>query len=103
LYLFECSTKLQDPRSEEICKAIGSELSKVKNVTVVTSGFYGAGDIVASSFNDSRQQNQISSNTPVNTNENNPNSFESSVVHIVPLKDSEVNPYLFRRTSAIVC
>ncbi len=85
------STKLQDPRSEEICRAIGSELAKVKNVIVVTSGFYGAGDIVASSFNEVRQSNQVLNNIPVNTIDNKPNSFESSVVHIVPLKDSEAS------------
>jgi hypothetical protein len=88
-YLFVFSTKLQDPRSEEICKAIGSELAKVKNVIVVTSGFYGAGDIVASTFNEVRQSNQVQCN--VRTIENKPNSFESCVVHIVPLKDSEVS------------
>ena len=87
------STKLQTPRSEEICKAIGTELAKVKNITVVTSGFYGAGDIVAKSFHQCRQDSCPLSQNPsaqCKMSENNPNSFESSVVHIVPLKDSEV-------------
>ncbi|CAG2105730.1 unnamed protein product [Medioppia subpectinata] len=82
------SIKLQNPRSEEICQALGVELAKVKNVNVVTSGFYGAGDIVAKSFYESRQTVcTIQSNCK--SNENTPNSFESSVVHIVPECDSE--------------
>ena len=36
------STKMQNPRSEEICKSIGTELAKVRNIEIVTSEFYGA-------------------------------------------------------------
>lgn len=69
-------------------------MAKVKNIKVVTSGFYGAGDIVAKSFHDSRQnacpRESLNANSQFKYNESNANSFESSVVHIVPLKDSEV-------------
>ena len=89
-FIVDFSTALQTPRSEDICKAIGTELAKVKNVNVVTSGFYGAGDIVAKSFHEARQATCFAPGSSCNPNDNNPNSFESSVVHIVPLKDSEV-------------
>ncbi|XP_054167493.1 uncharacterized protein LOC128964866 [Oppia nitens] len=89
------STKIQKSRSEEICRAIGVELAKVKNVNVVTNGFYGVGDIVATSFHEARSK--TCSILPINPNcdrksndiNNTPNSFESSVVHIVPMKDSQ--------------
>ncbi len=78
------STKMQNVRSEEICKAIGNELAKVKNVQIVTSGFYGAGDLVAKSFYETRKTTAANSIIPNN-------SFESSVVHIVPVKDTQVS------------
>ena len=39
------STKMQNLRSEEIYKSIGSELEKAKNIEIVTSGFYDAGHL----------------------------------------------------------
>lgn len=78
------STKLQNPRSDEICRAIGLELSKLKNVTLVTSGFYGAGDTVAKTFYENVDKSRYS--------QRNVASLDSApVVHILPLKDSGVS------------
>ena len=89
------STKMQNPRSEEICKLIGCELAKVKNIQIVTSGFYGAGDLVAKSFYEARQKfcfrnsNPLSGPGPTQDNLKSCEA-ESSVVHIVPVKESQV-------------
>ena len=88
------STKMQNPRSEEICKSIGTELAKVKNIQIVTSGFYGAGDLVAKSFYEARQKFCFRNNnlsTGSCSAQDNLKSFEgeSSVVHIVPVKESQ--------------
>ncbi|XP_054716197.1 uncharacterized protein LOC129225728 [Uloborus diversus] len=70
------SSKLQSQRSEEICRAIGTELAKVENVSLVTGGFWGAADITAKTFFDCRENNDCSKE-------------ESAVVHILPMHDSE--------------
>lgn len=112
------SSKLQCERSIQICKAIGQELAKLRNVTVVTSGFYGAGDLIARSFYESRRQKLLSESqqlgsaagnmmaaqspsTPllhVSSETSTPcgrladrwaASFRSQVVHILPLKEQQ--------------
>ncbi|XP_071038969.1 uncharacterized protein [Parasteatoda tepidariorum] len=69
------SSKLQSERAEEICKAIGRELAKVERVSLVTGGFFGAADIIAKTFYECRENNQQQN--------------EESVVHILPMRDSE--------------
>jgi predicted Rossmann-fold nucleotide-binding protein len=107
------STRLQSERSTQICRAIGHELAKLRNVTVVTSGFYGAGDLVARAFYESRRQKLVSEPqtpllpqpplpppppTPILTSHDTGTpcgrladkwaaSFRSQVVHILPLKE----------------
>lgn len=71
------SSKLQTQRAEEICRAIGQELAKMKNVSVVTGGFYGAADITAKTFCECKENNGQSMQE------------DSSVVHILPMHDSE--------------
>lgn len=71
------SSKLQSPRAEEICRAIGAELAKVENVSIVTGGFYGAAEITATTFHECRENNATCSKE------------ESSVVHILPMHDTE--------------
>ncbi|GFV51840.1 TIR domain-containing protein [Trichonephila clavipes] len=73
------SSKLQNQRAEEICKAIGAELAKVERVSLVTGGFFGAADITAKTFNECRKNNFDYS----------ANKEESAVVHILPMHDSE--------------
>lgn len=71
------SSKLQNPRSEEICRAIARELAKVKNISIVTGGFSGSADILARAFYELKEKNvQSTSQYP-------------SVVHILPVKDSQ--------------
>ncbi|XP_074640330.1 uncharacterized protein LOC141898375 isoform X2 [Tubulanus polymorphus] len=49
-------TRFYYPQSEAICKAIGENLAKLDNVSIVTGGFYGIGDVVGQSFFDARQK-----------------------------------------------
>ncbi|RWS28510.1 uncharacterized protein B4U80_07542 [Leptotrombidium deliense] len=76
------STKSLDSRTEEICKAIGVELAKLKNVTLVTNGFNGTSDIVARAFFEAKEKEEFVGNRK--------SEFQSSVVHILPLKDSQM-------------
>ncbi|XP_067144072.1 uncharacterized protein [Centruroides vittatus] len=71
------SSKLQNPRSEKICRAIARELAKVKNIGVVTGGFLGSADILAKTFYELKAANMSS------------NPQYSPVVHILPTKDSQ--------------
>lgn len=71
------STKLQTQRAEEICRAIGRELAKMENVSIVTGGYYGASDVMAKTFCECREK---SGQFP---------EEDSSVVHILPIHDSE--------------
>ena len=80
------SSKIIDSRSDLICKAIGRELTKVTNVTVVTSGFFGVGDVLAKAFLEQKQKNGIPYKVEASTNQ-----FQYSVVHILPIKDSKVS------------
>ncbi|XP_022235490.1 uncharacterized protein LOC106475726 isoform X2 [Limulus polyphemus] len=74
------SSKLRNPRTEEICRAIGRELAKVKDLQVVTGGSLGAPDVIAKTFFDAKENNLIST------------SNQSSVQHVLPMKDLEVSP-----------
>ena len=66
-------SKLDNPRTIEICTEIGKELAQVSNINIVTNGFYGSSDIVALNFVDQRKNLLKESN--------------DSVIHIVPIKD----------------
>lgn len=70
------SSKPISSKSEKICKALGSELSKIKNIVIVSCG-YGIGDLVARSFYD----NKLKKNS------------EPNVVSILPHKDQGVINY----------
>ncbi|XP_076371981.1 uncharacterized protein LOC143257345 isoform X1 [Tachypleus tridentatus] len=74
------SSKLRNHRTEEICRAIGRELAKVKDLQVVTGGSLGAPDIIAKTFFDAKENNLIST------------SNQSAVQHVLPMRDSEVSP-----------
>ena len=63
---------LTNPRTVEICEEIGKELAQVKNINIVTNGFFGSGDLVAHTFVQERKSMRC----------------DDSVVHIVPLMDS---------------
>ncbi|RWS05714.1 TIR motif-containing protein-like protein, partial [Dinothrombium tinctorium] len=75
--------KVNDQRSEEICKAIGAELAKLKNVTLVTNGGHGASDLVTRAFVEAKEKNEVPNRVISN------NQFHSSVVHILPLQNSQ--------------
>ena len=79
------STRITSQRSIDICKALGAALAQVKNLTLVTTGFMGAQDLVAKSFlsslEDMRQQER-------DGNENNI-VLASRIVHVLPLKDEK--------------
>lgn len=69
------STDLHDiPRSQEVCKAIGTQLAEVKNVTLVTSGFNGVPDLVARAFKAALELKGESADR---------------IVHVLPVKDDQ--------------
>lgn len=74
VYVFgtTCTSKL-DCRTVEICEAIGKELAMVRNINIVTNGFYGTGDIVAHRFYKERCSK--------------PQNSVESVIHILPNND----------------
>lgn len=55
-------------------RAIGRELAKVERMSLVTGGFFGAADITAKTFSECKENNVPD---------------ECSVVHILPMTDSE--------------
>jgi predicted Rossmann-fold nucleotide-binding protein len=85
------STRITNPRSIEICKALGAALAQVKNVTLVTTGFMGAQDMVAKSFLSSLEDIKQHRTGITDGNDNNINdaSLASRIVHVLPLKDEK--------------
>uniref|UniRef100_T1KE61 TIR domain-containing protein n=2 Tax=Tetranychus urticae TaxID=32264 RepID=T1KE61_TETUR len=77
------STSVTSQRTELLCKAIGKELTKVDGLTVVTCGFYGASHLLAKSFFDEKSKQEAPKNRKAYANQ-----FQSSVVHVLPLKDA---------------
>lgn len=80
------STKLQNPRSEALCKELGKELAEVKNLTLVTSGFAGAQDLVAKSFMAALESSQELANL---TPEQRSAIIKERIVHVLPIKDDQ--------------
>ncbi|XP_076364339.1 uncharacterized protein LOC143253817 [Tachypleus tridentatus] len=70
------SSKLNH-RTEEICRAIGQELAKITNLTLVTGGFFGATDCIARAFNEVRESNKIVYGST------------ACVFHVLPMKDQQ--------------
>lgn len=78
------STKLQSTRSEALCKELGKELAEVKNLTLVTSGFAGAQDLVAKSFMEALELSPDLANIdPARRSE----IIKERIVHVLPIKD----------------
>ena len=70
------TAKPVNTKTIEICKAIGAELAKIKNIVIVTSG-YGVSEIVGKSFYMRKlRRNSITE--------------EPNVVHILPHKETRV-------------
>lgn len=70
------SAKPTNPKTIEICKAIGAELAKIRNIVIVTSGF-GVGELVGKAFYLKKLKR--------NSLNEEPNLF-----HILPHKESKV-------------
>lgn len=66
--------------AENFCYVLGSELAKIKNLTLVTEGFTGAGELVGKNFCEEREISAKSVTKKIST----------SVFHVVPLKDNKV-------------
>ncbi|RWS10917.1 uncharacterized protein B4U79_01492, partial [Dinothrombium tinctorium] len=82
------STNISDPRTLEICKQIGVELAKVKNITLVTGGCRGASEILSQKFFEIRSKEKRPSITKLTSKSaimNNNN--DTSLVHVLPSKD----------------
>lgn len=77
VYVFG-STKITDPRTREICREIGKALAKVNNLTLVTSGYTGAQDLVAKSFLEAIQGT---------VDEEGVEASKSRIVHVLPSKE----------------
>lgn len=71
------SSKPVSNKSIEICKAIGVELAKIRNIVIVSCGF-GHADLVARSFYDRKLKRNSMTDEP-------------NVVHILPHKESKVS------------
>lgn len=80
------STKLQNPRSEALCRELGKELAEVKNLTLVTSGFAGAQDLVAKSFMAALETSQELSDL---SEEKRSAIIKERIVHVLPIKDDQ--------------
>ena len=80
------STKLQNPRSEALCKELGKELAEVKNLTLVTSGFAGAQDLVAKSFMAALETCQELADLSL---EKRSAIIKERIVHVLPIKDDQ--------------
>ncbi|UYV81450.1 hypothetical protein LAZ67_20001234 [Cordylochernes scorpioides] len=59
-------------RTKEICKALGEEVAKIENVTLVTGGFFGVPELVGRTFSESRDTN-----------------LPSTIFHVLPHRDSQ--------------
>lgn len=70
------STKPTNAKTTEICKAIGAELAKIRNIVIVTSG-YGVSELIGKSFYLKKLRRHSLTEEP-------------SVVHILPHKESRV-------------
>lgn len=49
------STTFNNPKSEEICKAIGAHLARLEGLSIATGGFYGVGETVSRAYHEEAQ------------------------------------------------
>ncbi|XP_067129424.1 uncharacterized protein [Centruroides vittatus] len=73
------SSNLTNQKTKDICIAIGRELAKIENIIIVTGGCYGVQELVSKSFFEARENNKDPGYL----------SADSSVIHILPTKDSQ--------------
>lgn len=74
------SIRITDQRTIEICQELGKALAAVKNLTLVTSGYKGAQELVAKSFL-AALKGKI--------DENGEEEAKSRIVHVLPSKEVE--------------
>ncbi|KAH9513242.1 hypothetical protein Btru_034462 [Bulinus truncatus] len=67
------TSKIQNPRTEEVCRSIGQHLARLENLFVITGGCYGTSELVAKVFHE----------------ENEKKSSSSKVWHILPEQESQ--------------
>lgn len=85
-YLSSCvyvlgSTRITDQWTIDICKELGKALAGVKNLTLVTSGFKGAQDLVAKSF----------LGALIDQEGDDGEGVKSRLVHCIPVKGDETD------------
>lgn len=75
------TSKPTNQKTIEICRSIGTELAKIKNIVIISSG-YGVGELVAKSFYHKKLGK----------------TEEPNVVHILPHKESKDYSHLCKQT-----
>ncbi|RWS10459.1 uncharacterized protein B4U79_17615 [Dinothrombium tinctorium] len=80
------SLKNLDGRSEEICKAIGKELAKLRNLTLIINGVNKTNELVAKSFIEAKKLDANSSGEGFEKN-----ALQPSLIHLLSLDHSKSN------------